>query len=369
VVDEAVALAKRRVRKRAGGLVNAVLRKLAADVQAIQPTERWTESRDDLPFTTGRIKLSSALLPGADDWQKYWSVATSHGPALVERWSHTLGSAQAQAVCRQGVKQPPTIIAVEAGFDAAGPVASASGGGADEMRPAVASANATQNEPLAAPAWMAHEQPGFVVWQGGHDALVDFLAANPARRVQDSAAAQAVKATGDLRHDTILDLCAGRGTKTRQLAVTHPGARIVATDHNRYRRAELADLASQLDNVELASFDALPSEKFDLVLLDVPCSNTAVLARRPEARYRFSQNLLHELTQTQRRIIDAGLARVCPGGHLLYTTCSLDAAENEEQTSYIEQQTGGEVIREDRWLPAGEETSYHDGSYHACIRV
>jgi 16S rRNA (cytosine967-C5)-methyltransferase len=341
VIDEAVGLAKQRLRKRAGGLVNAVLRKLAADVAAVEPDQPWEVAWDQLPLGSGRVRLSGGVLPDSDDWQRFWSVVTSHGPALIERWHQALGPERTEALALQGLAQPPTIVAVEPGFE----------------------------KPADDTAWQAHQQPGFLLWQGGPGALSDFLSAHPARRVQDPAAAQAVQATAELAPKTILDLCAGRGTKTRQLATLHPEARVVATDINVQRQAELRELARELSNVELADYDNLPGERFDLVLLDVPCSNTGVLARRPEARYRFSDKHLRELTRTQQSIIDRARPYVRSGGHLLYTTCSIDPAENEQQTDYLEKQTGGEVIHEDRWLPGGAGQSYHDGSYHALLAV
>jgi 16S rRNA (cytosine967-C5)-methyltransferase len=342
-VDEAVSLAKARLRRRAGGLVNAVLRKLADDVAAIEPAVPWQPAADQLPLEQGRVRLAGDILPSPDEQERHLSVVTSHGPSLVEHWLEQLGPERTQALCLHGLTHPPTIVAVEANFDTTTPPA-------NEM-------------------WAAHAQPGFIVWRGTYGQLVEFLSAHPARRVQDPAAALAVRATAELTPTSVLDLCAGRGTKTRQLAAVHPEARIVATDINPQRQAELVELGKEHNHIDVVAFDQIPAGPYDLVLLDVPCSNTGVLARRPEARYRFTKRSLHELVGHQRQIIRQAMPYVSPTGHVLYTTCSIDAAENQQQTDFIEQQTAGEVVAEDRWLPAGEETTYHDGSYHALVKM
>jgi len=340
-VDEAVSLAKARVRKKAGGLVNAVLRRLAGQIAAIEPDAEWTPAADQLPLEAGRVRLTDPALPDPADHARYLAVATSHGPALLQHWLEHLGQPPTESLCIAGLRHPPTIVAVEPAFDPRD----------------------------AAEHWQWHDRPGFIVWRTGHNALVNFLARHPARRVQDPAAALAAQATANRPVRSALDLCAGRGTKTRQLAALHPDARITATDASADRRAELDEWARSLDRVAVADYEAVPTGPYDLVLLDVPCSNTGVLARRHEARYRFTRRNLRELIDRQRQIIDTAIPKVAPGGYLLYTTCSIDPAENNEQTDYIERQTGGEVVAEDRWLPAGHDTDYHDGSYHALVQL
>jgi 16S rRNA (cytosine967-C5)-methyltransferase len=350
VVNEAVSLARSRVRQKAGGLVNAVLRKVAGDIAAVEPEARWTMGRDELPLARGRMRLSGPILPDPAAWRRYLAITTSHSPALIKRWDETFGRAQTEALCRHGLTYPTTIVAAEPGFDA----------GQEDER------------------WLGHEQPGFLLWRGSHDELMEFLAGHPARRVQDPAAAQAGQATAELalaQHEgsgsapgRILDLCAGRGTKTRQLATLHPHTRVLATDINAQRRDELTQLARALDNVEVTPFDPLPESPFNLIVLDAPCSNTGVLARRPEARYRYSQAHLDELTRTQQQLIEQAIQHLSRGGCLLYTTCSLDPAENEDQARFISGRLGVEPVAEQRWLPDGHGTSYHDGSYHALWR-
>jgi len=341
VVDEAVSLAKARVRKKAGGLVNAVLRKIAAGVEAVEPGEPWEPATGAVPLETGRVRLNGGWLPDPADRLQHLAVATSHSHALVQRWFDQFGSEQTTELCLHDLAHPPMIVAVEPGFD-------------------------SQQETSL---WERHGEPGFLVWRGGYTELVRFLKEHPARRVQDPTASRAVASAKDLTPRSILDLCAGRGTKTRQLAVQHPEARVLATDIDPDRQRELQTLGAEMDNVEAVAFDAVPTGPYDLVLLDVPCSNTGVLARRPEARYRFHRKHLRQLQAIQRGLIDTGLGHLAQGGYLLYTSCSIDPAENEQQRDYLAGQSLGQVVREAHTFPAGRDNHYHDGAYHVLWQV
>lgn len=72
----------------------------------------------------------------------------------------------------------------------------------------------------------------------------------------------------------------------------------------------------------------LPAGPFDAVLVDVPCSNTGVLNRRPEARWRFNQVGLEELVVLQTRLLLQACELVRPGGRVVYSTCSMEPEEN-----------------------------------------
>jgi 16S rRNA (cytosine967-C5)-methyltransferase len=78
-----------------------------------------------------------------------------------------------------------------------------------------------------------------------------------------------------------------------------------------------------------AGIPPLPRERFDAVLLDAPCSGTGTLRKNPEIRLRLGPADLAGFAASQRRLLDAGLALLAPGGTLLYVTCSLEPEENE----------------------------------------
>jgi 16S rRNA (cytosine967-C5)-methyltransferase len=340
VVDEQVTVARQHIRAGAGALVNAVLRKVSEMVVGVEAGLVWEPGRDLLPVDGGCVRLSGALLPETDRVTRHLGVATSHPKYLINRWISAFGEERTREYCLHGVVSAPVIVAVEAGFDRE----------ATEL-------------------YQPHDLPGFVVWRGGHGALGDFIKADSSRRVQDPASAKPIESTVDLKVSLALDFCAGRGTKTRQLAVLHRGAKVGATDVDDARRAALRGSVVGLENVRVVGPESEPGDKLDLLVLDVPCSNTAVLARRPEARYRFDGRALGSLVALQRQIMRRSAGWVGSGGVILYSTCSLEEEENGAQARWLAGVVKGEVVHEQQVWPGGRVTDYQDGGYHALVRV
>ncbi len=133
----------------------------------------------------------------------------------------------------------------------------------------------------------------------------------------------------------IWDTCAAPGGKTLILTARHPSAHLLATDASPRRLQSLTTrleaTASQTRTLH-ADATALPETEglFDLTLCDVPCSGTGTLSRNPEIRQRLQPADLARQATRQREILTAALARLGPGGHLLYSTCSLEPEENEQ---------------------------------------
>jgi len=109
--------------------------------------------------------------------------------------------------------------------------------------------------------------------------------------------------------------------------------------------------------------------KADLVVLDVPCTNTGVLPRRPEARYRFTRARLDSLLELQREIAAGALPLLSPHGAVLYATCSLEPAENARQAEWLRRRGGLAVAVERQRFPEGRPgdpaTAYVDGGFHS----
>jgi len=350
VVDQTVELAKKIVRPKAAGMVNAIMRRLAESVGERDEDATWEPSPRTIPLDKGVVHLTQDLLPGVQPLREHVSVATGVPLNLVEAWGREFGPGQTVELSRHSLRQPPIVVAVEHDFDAAG---------RDDCVP--------------------HEEPGFVVWSGSTDGLGPFLDGHPARRVQDVAAAKAVDATRGLICDRIIDACAGRGTKTVQLRAEHPDARIIAAEPDPDRTADLTRRMAEDDKVTIVEprqLDVFEHGGADLLVLDVPCSNTAVLARRPEARYRYSLRNTRSVVQLQKQILANTLNLLKPyspggegsEGYILYTTCSLMPEENRQVAQWIAQQHNATIEAEELTLPGGEGTSYHDGAYHALIR-
>jgi 16S rRNA (cytosine967-C5)-methyltransferase len=137
--------------------------------------------------------------------------------------------------------------------------------------------------------------------------------------------------------ERIWDACAAPGGKTGILARRHPAAELLATDLSPKRLQPMRRrFAVELPDREIRALQAdatrLPTSEgnFDLILCDVPCSGTGTLARNPEIRHRLQPSEFERQAARQREILSATLARLRPGGRLLYSTCSLEPEENEE---------------------------------------
>ena len=154
--------------------------------------------------------------------------------------------------------------------------------------------------------------------------------------VQDPATAGAVSLLDVSPGLRLLDFCAAPGGKTIQAAWRmggpDDGSVIVAQEVNPARRRRLAENLRRVGADWVKTVTALRGEElFDRVLADVPCSNTGVLRRRPDARWRWSQEHLASLVKLQAEILGRAAAHVAPGGVLVYSTCSNEPEENEDQ--------------------------------------
>jgi 16S rRNA (cytosine967-C5)-methyltransferase len=146
-------------------------------------------------------------------------------------------------------------------------------------------------------------------------------------RVQDIGA-QSIVPLLDLRPgQTFLDLCAAPGNKTAQ--AIEQGVRAVACDIHLHRLKQMRDLNCSL--VVLDGTQPLPFRaKFDRILVDAPCSGTGTLGRNPEIKWRLQPSDLIDLHAKQVALVRQAIEHLCPGGRLLYSTCSLETEENED---------------------------------------
>ena len=104
---------------------------------------------------------------------------------------------------------------------------------------------------------------------------------------------------------------------------------------------------------------------FDRILLDAPCSNTGVLRRRADARWRFKAETAAQMATAQGYLMNAVSAWVKPGGRLVYSTCSIEPEECAERVrSWVDAHPGWSCLKEELWLP-GEHAA--DGSYAALL--
>jgi 16S rRNA (cytosine967-C5)-methyltransferase len=150
--------------------------------------------------------------------------------------------------------------------------------------------------------------------------------------VQDAAAALPARLLATREGERVADLCAAPGGKTAQLAAA--GADVLALDRSaaRLRRVE-ENLARLKLPAKTLAMDAqrLEAEPFDAILLDAPCTATGTIRRHPDVPWTKSEQDLHKLTALQTRLLDKAAELLRPGGRLVYCTCSLEPEEGERQ--------------------------------------
>jgi 16S rRNA (cytosine967-C5)-methyltransferase len=133
-------------------------------------------------------------------------------------------------------------------------------------------------------------------------------------------------------NDLVLDLCAAPGGKATRLADT--AGFVVAADRQAHRAKLVSANIRRLDqrNISVVVADAtepaFPEGSFDRVLLDAPCSGLGALRRRADARWRMTSSGVDELVALQRRMLDVARTLVKPGGVLVYSVCTITAAES-----------------------------------------
>jgi len=275
-VNETVEAGKASVR----GLINAVLRR------AITARKRLLDDVAELPPT----------------------VAHSHPDWLFNRWKAAFGKRDALALMEWNNQPSVTYFRV------------------NPLAPAVAVAD-LPGTPVAG-------APGFYQLNGP---LPTALLASGAIYIQDPATRHAVDLLDPQPGERVLDACAAPGGKAFLIAAAlGSAATLVCTDSNDKRLPRLRDNLERLHagQAVISVHDwtqPAPAEwhgTFDTILLDVPCSNTGVIRRRVDVRWRLQAPDIAKIALTQRKILDHALPCLKPGGRLVYSTCSLEAEEN-----------------------------------------
>ncbi len=155
--------------------------------------------------------------------------------------------------------------------------------------------------------------------------------------VQDAAAALPVRLLGDVRGMKVIDLCAAPGGKTAQLAAA--GAEVIAVDRSSKRLMRLEDNLRRLHlNATTVTADAVTwraDAPADAVLVDVPCTATGTIRRHPDVPQLKQPSHIDKLAAVQRRLLNAAIEMVKPGGLVVYACCSLQPEEGPGQVNSI----------------------------------
>ncbi len=312
-VNETVSLAPARLR----GVVNGMLR------SAVRRREEFLAARAALPLG---IRYSTP------SW-------------LVKRWLAEFGEAETEAMLAWNIGTPPLY----ARLNPLHPM---------EDVPA-------DWQPL----------PGLPLWYRVPAGLPeDALRAGQAY-VADPSTRHCIRLLAPKAGERILDACAAPGGKSvAMIGETAGDIRLLATDLAEHRLAPLRDnlLRAGGKDVAVAEHDwtqpCLPEWRgaFDAVLLDVPCSNSGVLQRRVDARWRLEEAEFARLAALQGCILDNAAAAVRAGGRLVYSTCSIDREEDRAVVdAFLARHPEFELEEDYLALPHREQA---DGAYAARLR-
>ncbi|MDX2270380.1 MAG: 16S rRNA (cytosine(967)-C(5))-methyltransferase [Cyanobacteriota bacterium] len=327
VIHTTVELARQQKLERLTQVVNGILR---AFLRAADPVDLTAHLFPE-PFHRDPDAAQLALLESFPDW-------------LVELWQQQLGDSATQALCRW-FNQPPTIdlrvnccrtdlVEVAQALQAVGiptdPITHTRGG----LRLRHHAGDITQ-------------LPGFREgwWT-----------------VQDASAQQVVEWLDPQPHERVIDCCAAPGGKSTAIAERMGNeGEVWALDRHQGRLARVEDNAQRLgltcirtQAIDLTQVepqrDSLPSwRSADRVLLDAPCSGLGTLHRHADARWRQSPAMIEDLVRLQARLLRQVSRWVKPGGILVYATCTLHPAENQQQIEgFLVEQTDWHLDR-DPW--------------------
>ena len=190
--------------------------------------------------------------------------------------------------------------------------------------------------------------------------------------VQDVSAMSATELLNPQAGERILDLCAAPGGKTTHLSERlGESGTVVACDTSKRRLKAVKENVARLrlSNVETQIVpedgSQSPEGPFDAVLVDVPCSNTGVLGKRPEARWRLTPQSFLELIQLQKRLLENAIDLTRSGGRVVYSTCSIDQEENSGILELILSKRPDVRLIENRMHLPGQPG---DGAYQALLQ-
>ena len=300
------------------GFVNAILQKLSADVRKKGPEP--PDSDDDptvLPIRYGFCHFHRPVLPlRRMDPVGHFALKQSHPHWLVARWLERFGEEETCELCAVNNSIPRLIARVTSLAPSRDAVLDALREEGVEVEPGALEDSVyltrrgdPQNSPTLARGWI---------------------------QIQDETAIAIGSALAPPAAARVVDLCAAPGGKALQLFErVKDGGHLLALDRSAERLVFVQETLARVGTAfttQVAPEDPRQldlGEQYSHILVDAPCSNTGVLARRPEARWRIRRNDLDSLSELQLQLLEAAYRHLRPGGRVLYSTCSIESEENE----------------------------------------
>ncbi|MCP4174493.1 MAG: hypothetical protein GY758_27395 [Fuerstiella sp.] len=350
-VDTTVELAKRVGRERWCSFVNGVLRNVA---RLLSTDAAEDFAGDALPAEDGLYRrLNQSILPDPiNDLPEYIGRAFSLPRSLARRWCARMSRFDLTKSCYHSLKVPQITLRVNRLRATVGKVQDALQEHGVDVTPGendwalkLEHASRLTSLPGYAEGW----------WS-----------------VQDDSAMLPAELLAPQPGEKLLDLCAAPGGKTTHLAeLSGDTAQITACDVSESRLLRVEDSIERLKLTSatpvLIQRDGtdIPDADYDAVLVDVPCSNTGVLSRRPEARWRFKEDEVNELVQLQTRLLLTAFDHVKPGGRIVYSTCSIEPEETAQLVESITKQVPGLTLVSQHLQLPGQPS---DGAFQALLK-
>lgn len=354
IVDEAVNYSKQIAGVKQAGFVNAVLRQVLRHIRGRQKPIEQSRLRETVPQTpdTG-CEFDFEILPDPQkSLQEYLGCAFSLPDWLVQNWLDEYGREQTKNICFASNRRPSVYLRPNPLKTTAGELAAKLRAAEVECEIELESQMIKLISPKAITSLPGFDEGLFVV--------------------QDLASSQVVRMLKPQPGWEILDLCAAPGTKTTQLAEATGGhAKIIATDIDNSRLKKVKENINRLGLagcVTTINYNYVEKHGgFDCVLVDAPCSNAGVLARRPEVRHRITKNDVKKLAKTQMMLLSKAAGMLKPKGIICYSTCSIQPEEDGLLVrGFIEKNPGFKIESENLILPSADKFD-RDGSYSAVI--
>ena len=291
-INEAVQISKDHISQKTGDFANAVLRKVQREMENLPK-----------PSSTNRTELISQIF--------------SHPEWLVARWVKRFGEREAFQLMQANNRRPEFYVRVNNLRTQTDNF---------RLRLDKSGVGFTEDERL----------PGYFRVETLSEIRAKGWFSKGLCQVQDIAAGFAPVVLDPKPGETVYDICAAPGTKTIVMAnLMNNEGTILAIDDDGERISKIAENAENYgaENVKIQRADAREGrfKLADAVLLDAPCTGTGVLSKRADLRWRRKPEHLPEMVKLQSELLDAAANMVAKNGRLVYTTCSLEPEENQEQ--------------------------------------
>jgi len=364
-VNEAVELANARVKAKQAGFVNALLRNITRSIVSRTADLSEADVRKTIPNSSGSgCSFDKDLLPEADlEPIRYLSGAFSLPLWLVEEWMDEFGFEKAREICFASNRRPGVYLwanTLRTSTEELLKMFKAQGVGAVEVA-LPGGGSAVKIKTHQSVSRLAGFKEGMFF-------------------VQDPAAGAVLQELCPEPGQTVVDLCAAPGTKSIQLAAAmNDDGEIIASDIDEERLEKVKQNADRLGlkSIKIASQKELGKvisglKKIDAVLVDVPCSNAGVLAKRVEVRHRIGKSAVKSLVKTQKELLNYAVGMISGGGKVCYSTCSILKEENEDVINeFLAENPKFKLLSQKLILPArASEFAYdHDGAFAAILTL